>query len=75
MLNLIWPIFIIISFTYGIFSGRVNEINSGIFSSTEEAVQLCINLLRNNMLMEWNYADSGENKTCYWIDKIAEPRY
>lgn len=57
MLNFIWPIFIIISFVYGITTGRVNEINLGIFNSTEEAVKLCIDLLRNNLFMEWNYAE------------------
>ncbi len=57
MLNLIWPIFIILSFAYGIATGRVNEINTGIFNSTEEAVKLCIDLLRNHLLMEWDYAE------------------
>ena len=56
MLNFIWPIFIIISFFYGIITGRVNEINTGIFNSTEEAVKFCIELFRNNLPMEWNYA-------------------
>ena len=57
MLNRIWPIFVILSFTYAIATGRVNEVNTGIFNSTEEAVKLCIDLLRNNLLMEWNYAE------------------
>lgn len=57
MLNVIWPIFIIISFIYGILTGRVNEINNGIFNSTEEAVKLCIDLLRNNLFMEWYNAE------------------
>lgn len=57
MLNFIWPIFIIASFAYGIATGRVDEINTGIFNSTEEAVKLCIDLLRNNLFVEWNYAE------------------
>ncbi len=53
MLNILWPIFIIISFSYSIFTGRINEINNAIFSSTYDAVQFCINLIRDNMPLEW----------------------
>lgn len=52
MLNLIWPIFIIISCAYGIFTGRVNEINSSIFASAEDAVQLTITFFGTICL--WN---------------------
>ena len=45
MLNIIWPIFIIISFGYAIFSGNISNLNESIFSSTESAVTLCITLL------------------------------
>jgi len=45
MLNLIWPIFLIISFTYAICFGSVSEANLAIFESTENAVNLCIKLL------------------------------
>lgn len=45
MLNLLWPIFIIISYVYAIFSGNVESINNEIFSSTSSAVQLSITLL------------------------------
>ena len=55
MLNIVWPIFIILSFTYAIFSGNLDNLNSSIFSSTEEAVSLSISLLRYHLSMEWNY--------------------
>ena len=45
MLNLIWPIFIIISCTYGIFAGKVNEMNTAVFSSVADGVQLAITFL------------------------------
>ena len=45
MLNIIWPAFIIISFIYAIFTGRVNEINDGIFESVSDAVELSITFL------------------------------
>ena len=45
MLNVIWPIFIIISFFFAIFSGRVNDINGAIFDSAAEAVKMTITFL------------------------------
>lgn len=62
MLNFLWPIFITVSFVYAIITGNVKQINESIFSSTSEAVQLCINLLRNNVFMEWNNENCISNK-------------
>ena len=45
MLNILWPIFIIISYMYAIFSGTIQSINNEIFNSTSNAVNLCITLL------------------------------
>lgn len=45
MLNIIWPIFIIISYIYAIFTGKVNEINNSVFESCESAVKLTITFL------------------------------
>ncbi len=45
MLNLVWPIFIIISFSYAIFSGNLQNLNSSIFDSIESAVNLSITML------------------------------
>ena len=45
MLNIVWPVFIILSFSYAIFSGNLEKLNSSIFDSTADAVNLCINLL------------------------------
>lgn len=52
MLNIIWPIFIIISFIYAILNGRVVEVNNSVFESTKSAVELCISLLGTICL--WN---------------------
>ena len=59
MLNTIWPVFILISFSYAIFAGNLEQLNSSIFESTREAIQLSIELLRNHLFMEWYYA-SGQ---------------
>lgn len=52
MLNYIWPIFLIISFIYGVCFGNIEETNTAIFESTESAVNLCIKLLGTICL--WN---------------------
>ena len=45
MLNIIWPIFLIISFIFAIFSGNLPETNNSIFESVQGAVNLTITLL------------------------------
>lgn len=52
MLNIVWPIFIIISFSFAIFSGNLEKLNSSIFESTNEAIKLSISLLGTICL--WN---------------------
>ena len=52
MLNVLWPLFIIISFIYAIFTGKVNELNTGIFDSIADAVNLSITFLGTMCL--WN---------------------
>lgn len=52
MLNIIWPLFLIISFIYAILNGRISEINNSIFESTKSAVELCISLIGTICL--WN---------------------
>lgn len=45
MLNILWPIFIILSVMYAIISGNIEEVNTGIFNSLSEAVELSITFL------------------------------
>lgn len=69
MLNKIWPIFIIISFSYAIFSGNLEQLNSSIFESTSDAISLSINLLGTICL--WNGMMQVANKTSI-IDKLTK---
>jgi nucleoside recognition len=64
----LWPIFIIISFAYAIFSGNVDKLNESIFSSTSESVNLCISLLGTICL--WNGIMQIANKTSI-IDRLT----
>ena len=52
MLNILWPIFIILSSIYALIFGKVNEINSGIFESISDAIELSITFLGTICL--WN---------------------
>lgn len=45
MLNKIWPAFLIISFVYACFSGKLPEVNNSIFESTSSAIELCLTLI------------------------------
>ena len=61
MLNIIWPVFIILSFSYAIFSGNLEQLNNSIFESTADAVNLCISLLGTICL--WNGIMQVASKT------------
>ena len=52
MLNIIWPIFIIVSFVYAIITGNVESVNNSIFESTKSAIELTLSLLGTICL--WN---------------------
>lgn len=52
MLNVIWPIFIIISYIYAIINGNVESVNNAVFEYTETAVSLIITLFGTMCL--WN---------------------
>ena len=69
MLNILWPIFIIISFSYAIFFGNLNNLNSEIFASIESAIKLSINLLGTICL--WNGIMQIASKTSI-IDKLTK---
>lgn len=45
MLNKIWPVFLILSFIFAIFSGKLPEVNNSIFESTSSAIELCLTLI------------------------------
>ena len=45
MLNKLWPIFIIVSVSFALIYGNIQNVNNAIFTSTSDAVQLSIMLL------------------------------
>ena len=69
MLNVIWPIFIIISVIYAIFSGRMEAVTNSIFESAESTVQLTITFF--GTLCLWNGIMQIASKTTL-IEKISK---
>lgn len=69
MLNIVWPIFIIISFSYAIFSGNLENLNKSIFDSTESAINLSITMLGTMCL--WNGIIKIASNTTL-IDKLTK---
>ena len=63
MLNILWPIFIIISFVYAILTGNVQSVNNSIFESTASAVNLSITFLGTICL--WNGIMKIAQKTTF----------
>ena len=69
MLNILWPIFIILSFIYAFITGKVDEVNNGIFESISDAVELSITFLGTICL--WNGLMEIVKKTTL-IDKLTK---
>lgn len=52
MLNIIWPVFIIISVLYALITGNIQNVSNGIFDSASSAVQLTLTFFGTICL--WN---------------------
>lgn len=73
MLNIVWSIFIIISFSYAIFSGNVQNLNSSIFESIESAVNLSITMLGTMCLWSGIINIASNTSIIQKINKILKP--
>ena len=73
MLNFIWPIFIIVSFTYAIFAGNLEELNASIFESTESVIQLCITLLGTISLWNGIMQIANESSILEKLTRVMSP--
>ena len=73
MLNLLWPIFIIISIVYSIFSGNVENLNNSIFESTESAVNLTLTLLGTTCLWSGIMEIASKTQIIEYLSKLLKP--
>ena len=73
MLNIIWPLFLITSFIYAIFNGRVYVVNNSIFESTKLAVDLSISLLGTICLWNGIMQVASKTRIIEHLSKILKP--
>ena len=73
LLNVVWPFFIIISFSYAILSGNVEKLNSAIFQSVNEAVNLSITLLGTISLWNGIMKIAAKTKIIDSLTKFLKP--
>lgn len=73
MLNIIWPIFIVVSFAFAIFFGNLEQLNSAIFQSTSDAINLSINLLGTICLWNGVIEIANETNIMEKLTKFSEP--
>ena len=73
MLNILWPIFIIIAIVYAIIFGNFENLNTSIFDSIKNTITICIELL--GTICFWNGIMNIATKTKFinYITKILEP--
>lgn len=73
MLNIIWPLFIIVSFAYAMFNGNVENINNSIFESTANAVELSMTFLGTICLWNGIMKIAIETSLVNKLTKILKP--
>lgn len=73
MLNILWPIFIIISIVYAIFSGNIESLNNSIFESAESAVNLTLTLLGMTCLWSGIMEIASKTQIMDYLSKILRP--
>lgn len=73
MLNILWPIFIIISIVYSIFSGNIQNLNNSIFESAESAVNLTLTLLGMTCLWSGIMEIASKTQIIDYLSKLLKP--
>ena len=73
MLNIVWPFFIIISFSFAILSGNFENLNSSIFEGANDAVTLSINLLGSLCLWSGIMQIASDSSLVKKLSKLLSP--
>ena len=73
MLNILWPIFIIISIIYAFFSGNLEYLNKSIFESTESAVSLTLTLIGMTCLWSGIMEIASNTNILNYLTKALNP--
>lgn len=72
MLNILWPIFIIISIIYSIFSGNVENLNNSVFESTKNAVDLTLTLIGTTCLWSGIMEIASKTQIIEYLSKFLK---
>ena len=73
MLNIIWPIMIIVSIIYSIIVGKVDVINNAIFDSTKKTIELILILIGTLSLWNGIIEIAKETKLIKLLTKFVSP--
>ena len=73
MLNIIWPIFIIISYIFAIITGNTDKVNNAVFSYTETAVKLTITLFGTMCLWNGLMEIASNTRLISTINRLLNP--
>lgn len=73
MLNILWPVFIIVSILYAIICGNLNQLNIAINLSTENAVNLTLTLIGTTCLWSGIMEIVSNTSIIEFLAKILNP--
>lgn len=73
MLNILWPVFIIISIVYAIISGNIENLNNSIFESTDSSVNLTLTLLGTTCLWSGIMEIASKTQIIEYLSRFLKP--
>lgn len=73
MLNILWPIFIIISIIYAMFTGNLESLNNGIFESIDNVVQFTLTLVGITCFWSGIMEIASKTTTIKFLSKLLQP--
>ena len=73
MLNIIWPLFIIISLIYAGFNGNFEQVNNSFFESAENCVQLTITFFSTICLWAGIMKIAQNTKVINYLTRVIKP--
>lgn len=73
MLNILWPIFIIISIIFAILSGNIENVNNAIFESAEDTLNFSLTLLGMTCLWSGIMEIASNTSIIEYLSKMLNP--
>lgn len=73
MLNILWPIFMVISIVYSIFTGNIEVLNKSIFESIDNVVQFTLTLVGITCFWTGIMAIASKTSTIKFLTRLLQP--